>query len=153
MRFAVWKVRRIRSCTSSITFVNHGSMCPTIGAAMARYTRGSTQDGPGVSINRWGGSSSPGKSFRSVMSLFLRAAATDADGERWRPVPDASSVNNRLVGVNLQYVYGNDRRAQAAVESAGWRGSGQAGVRRQKKRGLELAHAARGFFESPIPLC
>src|SRR6266581_5333891 len=39
--------------------LNHGSMCPTSGVAIARYTRGSMEDGPGVSINRTGGWSSP----------------------------------------------------------------------------------------------
>src|SRR5580692_10652068 len=39
--------------------LNHGSRCPTSGVASARYTRGSTDDGPGVSINRYGGLSSP----------------------------------------------------------------------------------------------
>src|SRR5258708_35323304 len=39
--------------------LNHGSMCPTSGVAIARYTRGSMEDGPGVSINRTGGFSSP----------------------------------------------------------------------------------------------
>src|SRR6266478_2293186 len=39
--------------------LNHGSMCPTSGVAIARYTRGSIEDGPGVSINRTGGWSSP----------------------------------------------------------------------------------------------
>src|SRR6202166_3909462 len=39
--------------------LNHGSRCPTNGVAIARYTRGSTEDGPGVSINRTGGFNSP----------------------------------------------------------------------------------------------
>src|SRR5712692_9947339 len=39
--------------------LNHGSRCPTSGVARARYTRGSIDDGPGVSINRAGGLSSP----------------------------------------------------------------------------------------------
>jgi hypothetical protein len=34
-------------------------MCPTTGAARARYTRGSIEDGPGVIISRIGGASSP----------------------------------------------------------------------------------------------
>src|ERR1700704_1436781 len=39
--------------------LNQGSRCPTSCVAIARYTRGSTDDGPGVSINRTGGFSSP----------------------------------------------------------------------------------------------
>src|ERR1700688_5068639 len=39
--------------------LNHGSRWPTNGVAIARYTRGSTEDGPGVSINRTGGFNSP----------------------------------------------------------------------------------------------
>src|ERR1700688_3122509 len=39
--------------------LNHGSMCPTIGAASARYTRGSIEEGLGVIISRIGGISSP----------------------------------------------------------------------------------------------
>src|SRR5580704_562063 len=39
--------------------LNHGSRCPTNGVASARYTRASTDEGPGVSINRYGGLSSP----------------------------------------------------------------------------------------------
>src|ERR1700675_1221229 len=39
--------------------LNHGSRCPTRGVAIARYTRGSIEDGPGVSINRTGGFNSP----------------------------------------------------------------------------------------------
>src|ERR1700730_10966122 len=39
--------------------LNHGSRWPTNGVAIARYTRGSIEDGPGVSINRTGGFNSP----------------------------------------------------------------------------------------------
>src|SRR5579863_7798088 len=49
--------------------LNHGSMCPTIGAANARYTRGSIDEGPGVIISRIGGASSPILLF-SVPSLI-----------------------------------------------------------------------------------
>src|SRR6267154_5067391 len=49
--------------------LNHGSMCPTTGAASARYTRGSIEDGPGVIISRIGGASSP--IFFSAPSLIL----------------------------------------------------------------------------------
>src|SRR5579864_552186 len=41
-----------------MNWVNHGSTCPTKGAAMARITRGLMQEGPGVSINRIGGRTS-----------------------------------------------------------------------------------------------
>src|SRR5467141_2219109 len=58
-RFSVWKICRSRICVSSMHPLNHGSMCPTRGVAIARYTRGSMEDGPGVSINRTGGWSSP----------------------------------------------------------------------------------------------
>src|ERR1700683_1630491 len=50
--------------------MNQGSICPTSGADMARYTRGSMQEGPGVIIKRAGGRSSPIISF---MILFLAA--------------------------------------------------------------------------------
>src|SRR5882757_2497765 len=49
--------------------LNHGSMCPTTGAASARYTRGSIEDGPGVIISRIGGANSP--IFFSAPSLIL----------------------------------------------------------------------------------
>src|SRR5260370_25982355 len=39
--------------------LNQGSRWPTSGVASARYTRGSIEDGPGVSISRLGGASSP----------------------------------------------------------------------------------------------
>src|ERR1700676_5493883 len=39
--------------------LNHGSTWPTSGVAIARYTRGSTEDGHGGSINRTGGFNSP----------------------------------------------------------------------------------------------
>src|ERR1700693_6484831 len=39
--------------------LNHGSRWPTNGVAIARERRGSTDDGPGVSINRTGGFNSP----------------------------------------------------------------------------------------------
>src|SRR5260370_2761943 len=53
--------------------LNHGSMCPTSGVAIARYTRGSMDDGPGVSINRTGGWSSPTCCVMTFCpSLFLR---------------------------------------------------------------------------------
>src|SRR5215471_3848627 len=45
--------------------LNHGSRWPTMGAARARYTRGSTDEGPGVIINRIGGVSSPIPVFAS----------------------------------------------------------------------------------------
>src|SRR5690242_6309566 len=51
--------------------LNHGSRCPTSGAASARYTRGSTDDGPGVSINRQGGLSSPTRCVIFFFLLFL----------------------------------------------------------------------------------
>src|SRR5580704_14988376 len=38
--------------------VNHGSTCPTIGIASARYTRGLKHEGPGVSISLVGGRNS-----------------------------------------------------------------------------------------------
>ena len=59
MRFSVWKICRSRTCVSSMQPRNHGSMWPTSGVANARYTRGSTEDGPGVNISRTGGLSSP----------------------------------------------------------------------------------------------
>ena len=59
MRFWVRKTWRKSIWTSSIMPVNHGSIWPTSGAAIARYTRGSTQEGPGVSISCSGGRSSP----------------------------------------------------------------------------------------------
>src|SRR5712692_11265484 len=53
--------------------LNHGSICPTSGVAIARYTRGSMEDGPGVSINRTGGLSSPTCCVMTFCpSLFLR---------------------------------------------------------------------------------
>src|SRR5271170_3226758 len=58
-RFSVWKIFRNKICVSSMHVLNQGSRCPTNGAASARYTRGSIDDGPGVNINRVGGSSSP----------------------------------------------------------------------------------------------
>src|SRR5205823_4343883 len=48
-----------RVAISSMQPRNHGSMWPTSGVADARYTRGSTEDGPGVNISRTGGLSSP----------------------------------------------------------------------------------------------
>src|SRR5712692_4522982 len=56
---------------------NHGSRCPTNGIESARYTRGSTEDGPGVSINRTGGFSSP---MCWVITLALLVLATRS---RW----------------------------------------------------------------------
>src|SRR5262245_33542987 len=53
------------TCVSSMQVLNHGSRWPTIGAASARYTRGSTDECPGVIINRIGGASSPIADFAS----------------------------------------------------------------------------------------
>src|SRR5260370_29323952 len=58
MWFPVWKTRRKSSWTPLMNSVNQGSTCPTSGAAIARYTRGLTQDGPGVSISLVGGRNS-----------------------------------------------------------------------------------------------
>ncbi len=73
MRLSVWKTRRRRICTSPIMSMNQGSMWPTSGAAMARYTRGSMHDGPGVSISLAGGSSSPIGSSLMALDLFCLA--------------------------------------------------------------------------------
>src|SRR5882757_1383313 len=58
--------------------LNHGSMCPTTGAASARYTRGSIEDGPGVIISRIGGANSP--IFFSAPSLILSNLRFSAAG-------------------------------------------------------------------------
>src|SRR5216684_8581658 len=58
-RFSVWKIWRSSTCVSSMQPLNHGSRWPTKGVASARYTRGSMDEGPGVSMSRLGGLSSP----------------------------------------------------------------------------------------------
>ncbi len=83
IRFCVWKTRRSSTCTSSIICVNHGSMWPTIGAAIARYTRGSTHDGPGVSIKRCGGKSSPIISCSGTFIFFFLFFVAD-DRSFWQ---------------------------------------------------------------------
>src|SRR5271163_4692710 len=50
--------------------LNHGSMWPTRLVASARYTRGSIDDGPGVSIKRFGGTSSPTCCVMILSPLF-----------------------------------------------------------------------------------
>src|SRR5579885_2674360 len=52
--------------------LNQGSRWPTSGVARARYTRGSTEEGPGVSISRTGGANSP--NF-CVIAFFLDVPA------------------------------------------------------------------------------
>src|SRR5262249_7155549 len=48
--------------------MNQGSRWPTSGVAIARYTRGSTHDGPGVNMILVGGRSSPTDSFMDMTS-------------------------------------------------------------------------------------
>src|ERR1700722_18022180 len=67
------------TCTSPIISVNHGSMWPTSGVARARYTRGSMLEGPGVSIKRAGGRSSP------KISVMLRFLAVNHTPVQRRP--------------------------------------------------------------------
>src|ERR1700682_1237097 len=74
MWFPVWKTRRNNSWTPLMNSVNQGSTCPTIGDASARYTRGLTQEGPGVSISLVGGcNSSTGLDMLNNLLLLLRA--------------------------------------------------------------------------------
>ena len=56
--FPVWKTWRSISHTSSITWKNTGSRCPTTGWVMARRTRGCTVHGPAPSRSRFGASNS-----------------------------------------------------------------------------------------------
>src|ERR1700733_8993754 len=65
------------TCTSSMQPRNQGSTCPTSGVAKARYTRGSIDDGPGVSISRFGGLSSP------MCGLLLMFSASKKRGHRF----------------------------------------------------------------------
>ena len=61
--------------------VNHGSTCPTSGVASARYTRGLTHEGPGVSISLVGGrNSSIGFIMTSNLS-FHAALAGDIQND------------------------------------------------------------------------
>src|ERR1700690_232564 len=75
--FAVWKARRSNSCTPPMNSVNQGSTCPTSGADSARYTRGLTQEGPGVSINRVGGCNSCIGSDISKNLIFQRSESPE----------------------------------------------------------------------------
>src|SRR5579863_2252693 len=87
-------------------------MWPTIGAAVARYTRGSTHDGPGVNIKRWGGRSSPMISCpRSVITLSqerqLLHGPTEANlRQAFRERNESSTPSlvslNQTVRVNIQ---------------------------------------------------
>src|SRR5580704_4925052 len=75
--------------------LNHGSRCPTSGVASARYTRGSTDDGPGVSINRYGGLSSPTCCVMVFVLLYSLARKCSSC-----PPPSADS---RYYGRNLDF--------------------------------------------------
>src|ERR1700722_8578427 len=73
---------------------NHGSTWPTNGVASARYTRGSIEDGPGVSISRFGGFSSP------MWELSLMFSASKKRGPNFRParLPPATDNLESLSG-------------------------------------------------------
>src|SRR5579871_2372041 len=67
---------------------NHGSTCPTNGVASARYTRGSIDDGPGVSISRFGGVSSP------IWELSLMFSTSKKRGPNFRPPRCCPATDN-----------------------------------------------------------
>src|SRR6266849_6797547 len=97
--------------------LNHGSICPTSGVAIARYTRGSTEDGPGVSINRTGGFSSPTCCVMTFCpSLFLRLIlALEARTAREATLEDFSchggNFNFRAIPIPVQPTIWLGRRA------------------------------------------
>src|ERR1700747_195277 len=89
---------------------NQGSMWPTRGVLIARYTRGSIFEGPGVIIKRVGGRSSPMISF--IITFLAAPQSARLRGQQARPLV---SLNSRP-GVNLQNgtkncIGGQDQRA------------------------------------------
>src|SRR5262245_4149831 len=101
--------------------LNHGSRWPTMGAERARYTRGSTDDGPGVIINRIGGTSSPIPDFASglIYATSIRELCaglmdrTQFSRIRWRP-------RNRHIGLLLQREFHDTGDQLVAVSVAEW---------------------------------
>src|SRR5258705_11213592 len=96
--------------------LNHGSMCPTTGVAIARYTRGSIEEGPGVSIKRTGGLSSPiGCVIRSCPS-FSSTQASFTGRE-----PSAGTISGKLratAGVPIFAQSAHARNGQIGREPA-----------------------------------
>src|SRR5271169_4762390 len=72
--------------------VNHGSTCPTSDVASARYTRGLTHEGPGVSISLVGGrNSSIGFNMTSNLSFH---AALCQDAQKMCPINCARTIED-----------------------------------------------------------
>src|ERR1700736_610984 len=90
--------------------LNHGSRCPTNGVAIARYTRGSIEDGPGVSINRTGGFNSPTVCVMACPSnlaeMWRHPLALSRTIEAW-PEGQFSRIwppgRNRQIGCSLDH--------------------------------------------------
>src|ERR1700681_2841980 len=80
--------------------VNQGSTCPTIGEASARYTRGLTQEGPGVSINLVGGcNSSIGLDI--LNNLLFRAERQRTGAKICYTVEHLARLNTHSIRSNL----------------------------------------------------